>query len=57
MCARCMEVPAVYSRRDAGMESFIMKRRTYLLHALMFVLMIRGPPKASLSKGLFRVPM
>ena len=44
MCARCMAGPAVYSRRDAGMESLVMNRRTYLLHALMLVLMIHSPP-------------
>ena len=38
-----LAVRAVYSRRDAGMESLVMNRRTYLLHALMFVLMIHGP--------------
>ena len=39
-----MAVPAVYGRHDAGLESFIMNARTYQLHALMFVLMIHGPP-------------
>ena len=39
-----MAVPVVYCRRDAGMESFIMNRRTYLLHALMFMLVIHGHP-------------
>ena len=41
--ARCVAVPAVYRRRDAGMESFIMNHRAYLLHTLMFVLMTHGP--------------